>query len=200
MCWSPANAFTTSDMQKFDTAQTLKVRLKTVLDTVKREFIDLNDPQLNQKPANGGWSISDCLQHLIIFGKSYVNNIQHRVDTAVKINTQSPADQLLESGWLGRIAQESLNPDNPRKLPTAPWFRPDTAVDPQQPIAEFFDVHDRLLILLDRATYLDWNREKIATPYGNWLKLRLGDVLLMLVSHAERHLNQAMRVKAALFS
>jgi hypothetical protein len=34
------------------------------------------------------------------------------------------------------------------------------------------------------------------TMYGNWLKIRLGDAVRMLVAHTERHMNQAMRVKA----
>ena len=52
-----------------------------------------------------------------------------------------------------------------------------------------------LLDLLDKAVYLDWNRQKLPTIFGNRIKIRLGDVLLMLVAHSERHLNQAGRVK-----
>jgi hypothetical protein len=60
---------------------------------------------------------------------------------------------------------------------------------------QFVDLQTLLRNLIDKAVYLDWNQETLSTLFGNWLTIRLGDALLMLVAHTERHLNQAMRVK-----
>ena len=63
-------------------------------------------------------------------------------------------------------------------------------------LEQFIELQTTLHGLIGKAVYLDWNQDKVTTMYGNWLKIRLGDTLRMLVAHTERHLNQAMRVKA----
>ena len=69
-------------------------------------------------------------------------------------------------------------------------------LNPTEVLNQFVELQSTLRDLLDKAVYLDWNQEKVMTMYGNWLKIRLGDAVRMLVAHTERHMNQAMRVRA----
>ena len=83
------------------------------------------------------------------------------------------------------------------KFPAPGMIRPRRAsdLDVANVLNQFVTLQMLLLDLLDKAPYLDWNRLKIPSLFGRWLTLRLGDMLLMLVAHTERHLNQAGRVK-----
>lgn len=182
-------------MQKLDTAHQLQHRIRRVLDTVGQEFGPLTNEQLSWKPAPDRWSIMACLQHLNLAERFYIRNIQHKVDALGLLQT-NPADQTLESDWVGKAMLYAIDPQVKIKLPAPGMLRPRGDLDPHTVMQQFVELQTLLDTLLDKAVYLDWNRDKVTSLYGNWLKIRLGDTLRMLVSHTERHMNQAGRVKA----
>ncbi len=184
-------------MEKIATAHELQNRLLAVLDTAGREFRPQTDAQLRWQPAPDRWSIVECLQHLNLAERFYIRNIQHKVDALGMVSVQ-PVDQTLESDWIGRAMLYAVDPAMNIKLPTLGMIsprRPDE-LNPTEVLNQFVELQSTLHHLLDKAVYLDWNQDKVMTMYGNWLKIRLGDALRMLVAHTERHMNQAMRVRA----
>ncbi|MBD2754317.1 DinB family protein [Spirosoma validum] len=184
-------------MQKLDTARDLQHRLSIVLETVQQEFASLTDEQLRWKPAPDRWSIVECLQHLNLAERFYIRNIQHKVDKLGLLQT-NPTDQNVESDWIGKAMLFAVDPQVKIKLPAPGMIRPRPAAElvPADVIGQFLDLQTLLRSLLDKAVYLDWNQEKVMTLFGNWLKIRLGDAFRMLIAHTERHMKQAMRVKA----
>ncbi|GAB4014610.1 DinB family protein [Spirosoma migulaei] len=184
-------------MQKLTTAQELQTRLSAVLATVETEFSPLTDAQLRWKPAPDSWSILECLQHLNLAERFYIRNIQHKVDKLGLLQA-NPADQVLDSDWVGKAMLYAVDPQVKMKIPAPGMVRPRPAADlvPTEVMSQFVELQTLLRTLLDKAVYLDWNQDKVMTLFGNWLKIRLGDAFLMLVAHTERHMKQAMRVKA----
>lgn len=184
-------------MQKLDTAHDLQTRITAILDTVAREFAHLSDEQLRWKPAPDRWSIVECLQHLNLAERFYIRNIQHKVDKLGLIQT-NPTDQPLESDWVGKAMLYAVDPQVKIKLPAPGMIRPRPAADlvPTDVINQFVELQTLLNSLLNKAVYIDWNQEKVMSLFGNWIKIRLGDAFRMLVAHSERHMKQAMRVKA----
>ena len=183
-------------MEKLTTALALQTRLSAVLHTVEHEFRMQSDEQLRWKPAPDRWSIMECLQHLNLAERFYIRNIQHKVDALGLVQT-NPVDQTLESDWIGKVLMYTVDPAVKIKVPSPGIIRPRPLADlnPREVMDQFVDLQKTLHTLLDKAVYLDWNREKTTTLFGSWLKIRLGDVLQMLVAHTEQHMNQAMRVK-----
>lgn len=186
-------------MTKLSTATELQERLTRVLDTVEREFRPLTDAQLRTKPANGGWSVVECLQHLNLAERYYIRQLQHKVDKLGLIQHNAD-DQSLQSGWVGRLLLSAVDPKSKRKFPSPGVVRPRAAADlnPADVMTQFVELQTLLRSLLDKAVYLDWNKDKTATLFGNWIKINVGDMLIMLVAHTERHVAQAMRVKSEL--
>ena len=184
-------------MQKIDTAQDLQNRILSVLAILDGEFTLRSDRQLCWKPAPDRWSIIECLQHLNLAERFYIRNIQHKVDK-FGLPQLIPTDQTLESDWIGKIMFYAVDPQVKIKLPAPGIIRPRPVDElmPREVIRQFTELQNLLHTLINKAVYLDWNQEKVMTLFGNWLKIRLGDALLMLVAHTERHINQAMRVKA----
>ncbi|AQG79002.1 DinB family protein [Spirosoma montaniterrae] len=184
-------------MQKLETARNLQTRLTVIIDTVEREFAPLSDAQLRTKPAPGKWSIVECLQHLNLAERYYVRQLQHKSERLGLVE-HSPDDQTIESDFVGRLMLRMLDPKSTIKLPAPGLVRPRSAsdLDPASVISQFLELQTLQRELTGRLIYLDWNQEKVPTLFGNWLKMRLGDVCQMLVVHTERHMQQAMRVKA----
>ncbi|MFD1139736.1 DinB family protein [Larkinella insperata] len=181
-------------MQKLETAQQLQERIRAVLATVEREFRPLSDEQLNWKPDTRQWSITQCLQHLNLAERFYIRNLQKKVDDLGLIQT-NPTDQALQAGLAGRLLRYAVDPNTTMKLPTVSFMKPRHDLNARDVMQQFIELQQLLHDLLDKATYLDWNRERLMTLFGNWLKINLGDAFLMLVAHSERHINQALRVK-----
>jgi len=186
-------------MYKLVTSAELQQRLAHILDTVEREFRPLTAEQLRTKPANGGWSIVECLQHLNLAERFYIRQLQHKVDKLGLVQ-HNPDDQVIESGLVGRLLIRIVDPKSKTKFPAPGVVRPRTAtdLDPADVMGQFVELQTLLRSLLDKAVYLDWNRDKTSTLFGSWLKIRVGDMVLMLVAHTERHMAQAMRVKAGM--
>lgn len=186
-------------MQKLATALDLQHRIRIVLDTVERDYRPLTDDQLRWKPAPGSWSIIECLQHLNLAEQFYIRQLQHHVGK-LGLQQGSPANQPLESDVVGRTFRWIVDPQTTTKFPAPGIIRPRRAadLDVANVLYQFVDLQTLLLGLLYKAVYLDWNRQQIPTLFGNWLKIKLGDTVLMLVAHTERHINQAGRVKASL--
>ncbi|GAA4395556.1 DinB family protein [Nibrella viscosa] len=181
-------------MQKLETAYQLQERLRTVLTTVETEFRPLSDEQLNWRPAPDRWSIIQCLQHLNLAERFYIRNLQKKIDDLGLIQT-IPTDQPIESDWVGRTLRYSVDPNTNLKLPAPSMIRPRAELDTYSVLDQFVELQQLLHDLLDKAIYLDWNRTRMMSLFGNWIKIRVGDALIMLVLHTERHIRQALRVK-----
>ncbi|OIN61102.1 DinB family protein [Arsenicibacter rosenii] len=186
-------------MQKLETARQLQQRLSAVLTIIDQDFRPLTHEQLSRKPAPDKWSMIECLQHLNLAERFYIRNIQHKVDQLGLIQHQ-PADQPLESGWVGRALRWAVDPKTKMKLPAPSFIKPRQAqdLDVADVMQQFVDLQQTLHTLIDKGVYLDWNTTKLATLFGNSIRIRLGDALLMLVAHTERHINQALRAKEML--
>ncbi|WP_460639105.1 DinB family protein [Larkinella harenae] len=183
-------------MQKLETAHQIQQRIRTVLETVEREFRPLSDEQLNWKPDTRQWSITQCLQHLNLAERFYIRNLQKRVDDLGLVQS-NPTDQSLQSSVSGRLLRHMVDPKTKMKLPTVSFMKPRPDLNPRDVMAQFVELQQLLHDLLDKAPYLDWNQTPMPTLFGNWLKINVGDAFLMLIAHTERHLNQALRVQQA---
>ncbi|GAB2540778.1 DinB family protein [Spirosoma aerophilum] len=183
-------------MHKLAAAHDLQDRIRVILDTVQKEFSPLTEEQLRWKPAPDKWSIVECLQHLNLAERFYIRNLQHKVEKLGLVQT-NPTNQVLESDWVGKAFLFAVDPQTKLKLPAPGTIRPRRAADlmPVDVMNQFIELQTLLHSLLDKAVYLDWNQDKLMSLFGNWLKIRLGDAVRMLVAHSERHLGQAMRVK-----
>ena len=191
--------FAVKNMMKLALAHDLQTRLTVVLDTVSREFAHLSDAQLRTQPAPGSWSIVECLEHLNVAERYYVRQLQHKTDQLGLVQ-HNPDDQMVESDWIGRLVLRFLDPKSTVKIPAPGILRPRSAsaLNPADVMGQFLELQTLQRELLNKLPYLDWNQQKVSTMYANWLKMRLGDTIQMLVVHTERHLGQAMRVKTEL--
>lgn len=156
----------------------------------------LDPEQLVRRPAAGGWSVGEVLEHLCITDERYAKPLAtliHRahVDAAAPLREWKPSR-------LGRWVADRLERPAPMKTPGAlkPGMTPRAAV-----VEDFLSRDSRHIHRMDESASLDWQELRLVPPVlpaflPALLKFNLGDVYRLHVVHVRRHLAQMERVVA----
>lgn len=150
--------------------------------------------QLNQKPANGGWSILECMEHLRRYMERYIPEIQKAIKSGARSQQSS-----YRSGWLGNYSAESMLPKHKRsrKMKTFKSKNPEGELIDPSVLGDVRMQLNQMKELLDAAQPIDWNRARVKTTLGAWIKFKLGDIFRFLIYHNLRHFEQARRIHAS---
>lgn len=158
----------------------------------------LTSEQLNRRPAYDKWSAAQCLEHLNIVGGYYLPSVKARLRLAQAKGSSAGAQ--VRSGWLGRYFTATAQRknglgDNLLRLPKQ--FAP-TGTRLTGTVVEAFNRQlDELLRLLLLARQVDAGAVRVPNPLYPWLRLRLTDVLEVLVAHIQRYVKLAEQIAAA---
>ncbi|HEY0896482.1 MAG TPA: DinB family protein [Sphingobacteriaceae bacterium] len=161
-----------------------------------RVFQNLDEQDLNRRPAGGGWSIAECLEHLNTYYRYYLPLLEEGIRKGMKNNAGSYA-----SSWLGRYFQKMMDPDRGRgKYKAAGMHQPVPHDNGYAVVAEFIDFQERLSKILTGMRDIDINAVRIPISLSSLIRLNAGDTVAFLVTHDERHIRQANRHLSSAFS
>ena len=170
----------------------LQEQTETLLNEAISEWQMLPPGVLLQQPAAGKWSAAQCIEHLNSYGRYYLPAIENAINNS-KAKGQKQAPKF-NSGWLGNFFTNMMKPGEKIKKMSSPKdHTPMAELDAVKVIAEFMDQQERLLHLLDKAAEIDLNKATVAISIAKFIRLKLGDVLMFLIAHNERHILQAER-------
>ena len=145
---------------------------------------------LTRRPADGGWSIAEVLEHLIVSADSYLKPLRAIVQR--KEHAPAQSDGTWKPSLMGGLLAQSLR--NPRKLPAPKGYKPGPSPR-SRVLEEFLARQEDVGRLIAEAGTMDWRRVRMSSPVVPLLRMNLGDALTILVVHAERHAGQIERVK-----
>lgn len=163
----------------------------------RKHFLTLTDNQLNWKPSDKNWSISECIEHIILSGQYYLEEIEKQF---VKI---TPAFEALDidfhSGVLGNFSTNSMKPTKKGviryKMKTMKRMEPAISnIDIRKLFSEFENYQKNILILIEKSRYYNINEIKITSSIGRIIRFKLGNALRFVIAHNQRHIQQAMNV------
>lgn len=144
--------------------------------------------QQGWRPPDGGWSIAQVFEHLLMSDRSYLPEMRRMVESGSK--GDAPWQPTLFGGLLAR----SLAPGKTRKLPAPRAWRP--APEPRaHVIDEYIELREELVALIERARGVDLRRNMMRSPAASLIRLNLGDAFQILVVHTQRHLQQIARIR-----
>lgn len=174
----------------------LRQRLETLTQTIAQITRDKDLSVLRQRPASGGWSVLDCLEHLNLYSDFYLPAFQK----AIRRGKTRSSDANYRAGWLGAYFVKSMA-TTAQGLPVGPMktFKdknPALVGTPPDALARFHEQHQELLRLFDAATTTDLQRTRVPISIAPWLRIQLGDGLHFFITHEERHLAQIQRTMA----
>ncbi|RNC79593.1 MAG: hypothetical protein ED557_13795 [Balneola sp.] len=143
---------------------------------------DLSDEAWNYTPEAGGWSASNCLEHILVTEQAFFGMIQGML--------QGEADESLDmSGADGVLIGTIANRGT--KVTTAPQFEPSGK----------WDTKDDMLNALkeSRTQIIDFLKSNDANMRHHKGEIPLGEVdayqiVLLIAGHSQRHTHQMKEV------
>ena len=159
-------------------------------------LVELSENELNYRISAESWSSLECLEHLNLYGRFYIKEMNRRMLESSKQNTT-----VFKSGLLGNYFAKSMLPK--AKLNTMKTFsnmNPINSSLDKRVIEEFIQQQKEMLQLLETARKKNLNKIKCGITISKMLKLKLGDTFRFVIYHNERHMKQIDRVLTAVTS
>jgi hypothetical protein len=94
-------------------------------------------------------------------------------------------------GWLAR----HVAPEAPRKLRAPKMFRPAEASNIRDSLQMFLAEQNKFIDFVRQCNGVDYNKTRIRSPVTPLMRYSLADAFVITVLHAQRHLEQARRVR-----
>lgn len=165
--------------------------LSTAATDVVASFGGLSGEQLNWKPSEKGWSVAQCLEHIIL--------TNHEFDTEfAKIASCTRKNSFWENyspftGWGGRFLVDAVSTDSKKaKAPSRRIVPPSDL--PDDIVKQFVDEIAEVNKKVDGCADADREKTVVTSPFLAIFTYKLDDAFTILVEHTKRHIRQAKRV------
>lgn len=164
---------------------------KSNIEKAAKTFSPLSEEQLNWKINPDSWSVGECLSHLVNSNGLYLNKFQIILNSYPSGNEK---DFSYEQTIFGKMIAKGVDPANIKKSKTFKVFFPDSSDMKKDIIDDYVKSSEELISLANKMKHLDFKKIKLSSPVNKLIRLNLGDPLIIIPKHDERHLNQAERV------
>ncbi|MEX2527234.1 MAG: DinB family protein [Gemmatimonadota bacterium] len=163
--------------------------LENVSRDVERTFGPLDGETLHRKPEDGGWSIAECLEHLVVSNTSYFPIFQQLTEGEFK--TPLVGRIGLIRSFFGNLIFKSVADGRKKKVKTFAIWEPRGGEGESEVVSDF---------LKHQAEFTEWIRRLepwiqseavIHSPVSPMVVYTLPKGLEILVAHEQRHVEQA---------
>jgi len=149
----------------------------------------LTPEQLKQRPANGGWSIAECLMHLVLTSDEYL-----KLADAAFLDAPRGTAKTFKRDLVGRILAWTMEPPYRVKSKTLPVYIPDAGAL-ENALPRFVESQKLLIETLSRASGILLDRVMVQSSFNPRIHYNLLSFFAILAAHQRRHLWQAERVR-----
>ena len=169
---------------------------QTNIDLIRKKFSHLNDQQKNWRKDSESWSINEVFAHLNEFAHYYHQAFTSKIE---RTRFNEPKDVFISSP-LGRSAWKSMKLGNlkniKRKFKAQRIYNPliHSELVTGKDAVTFESNQIELLKIIDKAELVNLRKVKVPISISKIVRLRLGDALLFVVYHNERHMQQALNI------
>jgi hypothetical protein len=174
------------------------VRLITMknLELIHKKISFLNEDQKSWKINQSSWSINEIFAHMNDYAKFYHSTFLERIE---KTRFREP-NSIFMSSPLGRSAWKSMKLGNAKnvkrkfKSPKANNPSLDISLLTGNEVSDFEKGQVELLSIIEKATTVNLRKVKVPISISKLIRFRLGDALMFVVFHNERHIQQVLNV------
>ncbi len=165
--------------------------LHEVADDATAAFGSFSAEQLNWKPSEIGWSVGQCLDHLIRTNTAFFGDFDQVAAGTRKSSFWEKWSPFTE--FCGRFLIRAYESDSKKVKVPSKSIVPPSKVDPD--IVERFAKHTDEVIEKVRSTAsADWKNTVLTSPFLRVMTYTLDDYYTILVGHNRKHFRQAWRV------
>lgn len=162
----------------------------------KKKLHHLSEEQKKWRPTSESWNIIEVFAHLNEYASFY-----HRVfKEKIEKTKFKGAKETFVSSPLGRSAWKSMKLGRAnnikRKFKAPKSYNPfnDSTLVKGDEISRFETNQNELLTILDLSKKVNLRKVKVPISISRIVRLRLGDALMFVVYHNERHVQQALNI------
>ena len=174
------------------------VRLITMnnLELIRKKISFLNEDQKSWKINQSSWNINEIFAHMNDYAKFYHSTFLERIE---KTRFREP-NSIFMSSPLGRSAWKSMKLGNAKnvkrkfKSPKANNPSLDISLLTGNEVSDFEKGQVELLSIIEKATTVNLRKVKVPISISKLIRFRLGDALMFVVFHNERHIQQVLNV------
>lgn len=152
----------------------------------------LDTASLNWRPDERSWSTAQCLDHLNVANRIYLEAMRPAVDEARRQGKQRWGP--VRPGWFERWFVASMEPPPRRKLPAPKKIIPAFEGEKEALLAEFRRLHGETASLLHDAAGLDLG-VRFRNPFISLFRFKVWTGFLVIPAHERRHLWQAEQLR-----
>jgi hypothetical protein len=166
------------------------------LDVLNVRFVSLSDQQLKWKSNESSWSIQEVFAHLNKFAIYYHDTFKKCI---LKTRFKTPSENFISSP-LGRSAWASMKLGNAynvkRKFKAQRLNNPmfEKSLISGNDTADLINHLNDLNYIFDLSSTVNIRKVKIPISISKIIRFRLGDALLYVVFHNQRHIQQAINI------
>lgn len=169
---------------------------ETNLNWLKKRYRLYSENQLNWKPNKDTWSLNEIFAHLNEYANFYHSVILKRIS----ITKHRTPSLTFTSSPLGKSAWGSMKLGNAknikRKFNAPKLYNPsiNKQLKTGNDCQTFEEKQKELLAILEQVTTVNLRKVRVPIAISKFVRLRLGDALLFVAYHNERHMQQAMNL------
>jgi hypothetical protein len=155
---------------------------------------NLTDAQFTWQPPEGGWTVSQCVDHLNATARAYLPRLDEAIAEAIRRGLYGEGP--FAYNWLGRLFAKVMEPPPRLRAKTPKQFQPGSPRARQEVLPAFRAYQVQYIDRLHQANGLDLARARVASPVSTWIRLPLGSGFTLIAAHERRHLWQARQIIA----
>lgn len=164
-------------------------RIDKQTERVNSLFGKMSEIELYKKSNNKQWSIAENIQHLIVINNSYFPAIEGIRAGKQKFGFLSRFAFIRK--FFGKTILAAVQPDRKKKMKTFPVWEPARIIAGENLIEIFVKHQETLKKLIRDSEDLLQKNTIIASPANKNIVYSLEDAFEIIVTHEERHVNQA---------
>jgi uncharacterized damage-inducible protein DinB len=179
------------DLNSKDVLKDLDTKLDEIIAFTK-SLSRCGDEELSTPPAQGSWSVLECLEHLNRYAEFYIPEFK-----SVISNGKPSLSETYKPGWFGyKSAKDMLPTDTGVKNPMKTFKSKNPSITGpklNRDVIDLFLKHqESLKKIVSAAEVVNLGRSRIRTTLP-LIKFKLGDGLQFVIFHQVRHIAQAKR-------
>ncbi len=172
---------------------TLENKIEQQITFTVKVLQNLSADELTARPTDGGWNIMEILDHLNSYGNYYLPLIKLAIEKSL-----GEKSLHYKSGFLGDYFVRMINPETgAKKMRAAKRHLPQKSGNPELIVQEFIRQEELLLQYVFKCKTINLSSTRIPISITKVIRLKLGDILLFLINHIDRHLSQINMVLEA---
>jgi len=152
----------------------------------------ITEAQFHAPARGGGWSVAQCIEHLVLTGQAYLPKWDLALRDAARQQLHGRAP--FPYHWWHRLILGALKPPYKMKTRAPQSLAPCTRRSIEEGIHYFLVMHHELTRRIGLSVGLDAGRARVQSPFISWVWYPLGFSFDLALMHERRHLWQASQV------